>query len=101
MPRIGSGLAVLLAATALMGRGAPAGAGSCIADWSVAAPIVKKEGLVTVEQLSSLARSHLEGSIVKTTLCEEKGGYVFRLVVRGANGQLRSVTVDARTPFGR
>jgi uncharacterized membrane protein YkoI len=90
---------VLLVA-ALLARGAMA-EDACIADWSVAAPLVKKEGLVTVEELTSMARSRLEGAIVKATLCEMKGRYVFRLVVRSGNGQLKSLIVDARAPFGR
>lgn len=78
-----------------------AGAEGCVADWSVAAPIVKEEGLVTVEELSKAASGRLSGDIVKATLCRENGIYVFRLVVKGVSGQLRTVTVDARRPFGR
>jgi uncharacterized membrane protein YkoI len=73
----------------------------CIADWSIAAPIVYKEKLTTVEALSQLAEAKLPGSIVKTTLCEENGSYVYRLVLRDAQGRLSSRTVDARAPFDR
>jgi uncharacterized membrane protein YkoI len=90
-----------MVAAAALATQTGAARGGCIPDWSVAAPLVKKEGLVTVEQLTAMARSELAGDIVKTTLCEEKGGYVFRLVVRAPDGQLKSVTVDARTPFKR
>jgi uncharacterized membrane protein YkoI len=100
MPRIGL-IVAALTVVALSGRVAPAQENTCIADWSVAAPIVRKEGLVTVEQLSTLARSRLSGEIVKTALCEQKGGYVFRLLVKGMNGQLKNVTVDAKAPFER
>lgn len=72
---------------------------TCYADWSVAAPIVRQENLMTVEQLAAAARSKLKGEIVKTTLCKENGNYVFRLVVRSASGQLSSMTVDAKDPF--
>lgn len=73
---------------------------TCYADWSIAAPIVQQEGLMTVEQLSAQARTKLKGEIVKTTLCKEGGGYVFRLVVRGADGRLMPMTVDAKSAFG-
>ena len=86
---------VLLAAPRAFAAG-----GTCYSDWSEAAPIVKQEGLMTVEQLSAAARSKLKGDIVKTTLCKENGSYVYRLVVRGANGQLTPMTVDAKNPFG-
>jgi uncharacterized membrane protein YkoI len=77
----------------------PVSAGSCYADWSIAAPIVRKEGLTSVEVLSRLAETRISGDIVKTTLCEEKGGFVYRLVIRDLNGRFQSRTVDARTPF--
>ena len=73
----------------------------CIADWSIAAPIVHAQGLTTVEALSRMAATELPGIIVKTTLCEENGAFVYRLLVRDARGQLTSRTVDARAPFAR
>lgn len=84
-------------AVALAG-GATAGE-PCITDWSVAAPIVKNEGLVTVEQLTVMGKGRLDGDIVKVTLCEEKGGFAYRLVIRDAKGSLKTVSVDAKNPF--
>jgi uncharacterized membrane protein YkoI len=93
-------IAALLAA-ALPSQSSVGQDDGCIGDWSVAAPIVRKEGLVSVEELSAQIRARLDASIVKTTLCQEKGDYAFRLVVRGAQGQLKSLTLDARAPFSR
>lgn len=73
----------------------------CIPDWSVATPIVRKEGLIAVEQLGPLARSRAAGEIVNTTLCLEKGRYVYRILLKGGGGPLKSMTVDARRPFER
>jgi len=75
--------------------------GACFPDWSIAAPIVHREKLATVETLSAITAIEIPGSIVKTTLCEEDGAFVYRLVVREADGKLTSHTVDARSPFGR
>ncbi len=74
---------------------------SCIADWSIAAPIVHAQGLTTVEALSRMAATELPGTIVKATLCEENGAFVYRILVRDAGGKLTSRTVDARAPFPR
>ena len=74
---------------------------ACIADWSIAAPIVHAQGLTTVEALARIAAAKLPGIIVKTTLCEENGAFVYRILVRDAHGQLTSRTVDARAPFAR
>ena len=78
-----------------------AGADNCYADWSVAAPIVRKEGLTTVESLWKLAQSKILGQIVKTTLCKERSRFVYRLVVRNPNGRLVNKKVDSRQPFKR
>lgn len=73
----------------------------CYADWSIAAIVVLKESLKTVEELTDLARSKVSGTILKTTLCQQKGVFVYRLVVRDKHGKLRLMTVDARKPFDR
>lgn len=90
-----------LALAAVVIASAPARAGGCYADWSDAAPIVKKEGLTTIEALAETARGKLSGDIVKTTLCEEGGGFVYRLLIREPAGKLVNHTVDARAPFPR
>jgi hypothetical protein len=90
-----------LALAAIVITSAPAHAGDCYTDWSDAAPIVKKEGLTTIETLAETARGKLSGDIVKTTLCEEGGGFVYRLLIREPAGRLVNRTVDARAPFPR
>ena len=92
------GAALLLVVATLGDR---ASAGSCYADWSEAAPIVLKEKLTTVEALAVLAKARIPGAIVKTTLCEESEGFVYRLLIRDSNGRLTNRTVDARSPFAR
>ncbi len=78
-----------------------AAAAGCYHNWSVAAPIVRKEGLATVETLARRAQAKISGDIVKTTLCEENGGFVYRLLIRDSGGRLSNKTVDARAPFAR
>jgi uncharacterized membrane protein YkoI len=75
---------------------------TCTTDWSIAAPIVYREKLVTVEALSRIAADRISGSsIVRTALCEENGAFSYRIVVRDDHGRLSSHTVDARAPFRR
>ena len=74
--------------------------GKCL-DWSVAAPIVKKQGLATVQQLTRLARQKKVGDILRAKLCEDRGVFTYRLVVRDPKGRLRILTVDASRPFER
>jgi uncharacterized membrane protein YkoI len=95
MPRIIA--ASLLLGTVVLAT-SPAQAAGCYADWSEAAPIVMKEGLTTIEVLAQTARAKISGDIVKTTLCEENGGFVYRLLIREPAGRLVNRTVDARLP---
>jgi len=81
--------------------GDPAQAESrCINDWSEAAPIVRQEGLYTVEKLTREGRDQIKGTIIKTTLCQDDSKWVFRLIVR-VKGNLKMMTVDAKNPFSR
>jgi uncharacterized membrane protein YkoI len=73
----------------------------CYADWSDAGPIVRQEALVAVKDVHELARKRQIGDLVKVTLCEEKGRFVYRLVVREPTGRIIALTTDARKPFDR
>ena len=68
----------------------------------MAAPIVYREKLATVEALSRIAADKLSGSsIVRTILCEENGHYSYKIVMRDARGRLSTHDVDAKAPFNR
>lgn len=73
----------------------------CYADWSDAGPIVRREGLATIEKVGELARERASLEILTSTLCKTGERYVYRLTVRGRQGALRTLIVDARQPFDR
>ncbi len=75
-------------------------ASECVADWSTAVQIVEKEQLLTVEQVAAAHAGAIPGKIVKTTLCREKDGFVYRLVIRNSAGQLQNIVVDAQNYAG-
>ncbi len=88
-------------AFASCGGSAPALAEDCYSDWGLAGEIVRREKLVTVQQLTQANAAGLIEPIVKTTLCKDGDDYIYKLVVRDAKGQLKTVVVDARNPgFG-
>ena len=74
---------------------------SCISDWSQAGPIVRSEGLATIEKVGRLARERASVEIVNSLLCKTEERYVYRLTVRSSQGALRTIIVDARQPFGQ
>ena len=68
-------------------------------DWTDAAPIVRREKLASAKDVHQVAREKLDGELLRITLCEEKGQFVYKLVVQQEGGRLRYLTVDARAPF--
>jgi uncharacterized membrane protein YkoI len=86
---------------AALGHSHAAAGDACFEDWASALPVIRKEKLVTIEELSPLALQKGAGDILKSALCMEKGRYVYRLVVREQSGKLKNLVVDARAPFER
>jgi uncharacterized membrane protein YkoI len=69
----------------------------CWADWSEAAVIVRREALMPVERVSKMAGAkHPDAEVIKVTLCEDQGKFVYRLLLRERQGQLKSEVLDAR-----
>lgn len=91
--------ACLLAASAVAVSATDTEAERCYADWSQAAEIVRAESLVTAKDVHERARTSQIGDVVRMTLCEEKGRFVYRLVIREAKGHVVKRTVDAKAPF--
>jgi len=71
----------------------------CISDWGVATGIVRREGLADVDAVTAAARKSAEASVVRTILCKQGQGYVYRVILRDRTGRLRTATVDAKAPF--
>lgn len=71
----------------------------CYADWSQAAEIVRAQALVTAKDVHERARTGRIGDVVRMTLCEDNGRFIYRLVVREEKGQVVKLIVDARQPF--
>jgi uncharacterized membrane protein YkoI len=78
---------------------ATAASDACFSDWSAASILVKAESLVPIEQLTKMAPARLGGEIIRSTLCESKTGFVYKLVVRTSGGQMKAIEVDAKHPF--
>jgi len=91
--------AICIAASASAGAAAAHDSDKCYPEWSDAAPIVKRERLVTAKDLHEQARKRHLGEPIRIMLCEEQGRYLYRVVLQDAHGKVRNVTLDARRPF--
>lgn len=72
---------------------------ACWSEWSDAAEVVERERLAPAKGVHGLTRQRVGGDLVRITLCEMGGAYVYRLLVRDPKGRVLMLTVDARRPF--
>lgn len=87
---------VAVAATAAIVLPGSVCAEDCLADWGRAGQIVRRENLITVEEVSKSLEADGIGQLVKTTLCWSDEGYFYRLVVRSPTGQLKTTVMLAK-----
>ncbi len=71
----------------------------CLTDWSKAGPIVRERSLTPPEDVLMLAEGEVPGRLLKMSLCDDKGRYIYRLVIYAQSGELKRLNVDARRPF--
>lgn len=71
--------------------------GKCY-EWTEAAPIVAREKLASAKDVHEQARKRLPGQLIRITLCEDKGQFIYKLVLQEGS-RVRHLTVDARAPF--
>ena len=88
--------AVAVAAAAAIMLPGPVRAEDCLSDWGRAGQIVRRENLITVEEVSKSLEADGIGQLVKTTLCWSDEGYFYRLVVRSPTGQLKTTVMTAK-----
>lgn len=74
-------------------------AGACTENWSEMASAVSANGLMPAKDLQRLAKDHIDGKLVKISLCEDNGSFKYELVTLNGAGQLVTQAVDAKTPF--
>ncbi|HPG89631.1 MAG TPA: hypothetical protein PLD46_08245 [Hyphomicrobium sp.] len=86
------------AALVVAGLATPAAAEECLTDWGTAGQIVRREKLMTVQQLTQSEQVLLPGKPIKTTLCKVGDDYIYKVVVRTSGGGLQTIVVDARQP---
>ena len=87
----------LIAAIGAAASSAGAAEARCWADWSDAAPVVQKEALRPAKEIAASIRARGK-DVVRMTLCEEQGRYIYRVVVV-SGGKVENLTVDAGKSF--
>ncbi|CCB65592.1 MULTISPECIES: hypothetical protein [unclassified Hyphomicrobium] len=94
---VGLGKAAAFGAAAALLPWSTACALDCMTDWGMAGQIVRRQNLITVEEVSRSLAADGVGVLVKTTLCRSDDGYFYRLVIRSPTGQLKTTVMNAKS----
>ena len=84
-----------LAAVAMTAAVPPAHA-DCV-PWKSAGAIISQNSLVPGNVIYKKVQSKTGGKVISATLCENNGRFVYKMVVLGKKGDVKNLTVDART----
>jgi hypothetical protein len=84
-----------LAAIIMIAATPPAYAG-CV-PWKSAGAIISQNSLVPGNVIYQKVQSKTGGKVISATLCENGGKFVYKIVVLGKKGDVKNLTVDART----
>jgi uncharacterized membrane protein YkoI len=75
---------------------APAVRADCV-PWKSAGAIISQNSLVPGDVVYQKVQSKTGGKVISATLCENGGKFVYKMVVLGKKGDVKNITVDART----
>jgi len=84
-----------LAAVMMIAAASPAQAG-CV-PWKSAGAIISQNSLVPGNVIYQKVQSKTGGKVISATLCENGNKFVYKIVVLGKKGDVKNLTVDART----
>jgi uncharacterized membrane protein YkoI len=84
-----------LAAVAMTAAVSPAHA-DCV-PWKSAGAIISQNSLVPGNVIYKKVQSKTGGKVISATLCENGNKFVYKIVVLGKKGDVKNLTVDART----
>ncbi|ODS03935.1 hypothetical protein AUC71_06850 [Methyloceanibacter marginalis] len=73
----------------------PAHAG-CV-PWKSAGAVISKNSLVPGNVIYKKVQAKTGGKVISATLCENGNNFVYKIVVLGKKGDVKNLTVDART----
>ena len=84
-----------LAAVAMTAAVPPAHA-DCV-PWKSAGAVISQNSLVPGNVIYKKVQSKTGGKVISATLCENGNKFVYKIVVLGKKGDVKNLTVDART----
>ncbi len=78
----------------------PTGVSPAYADcvpWKSAGKVISKNGLVPGNEIYNRVKSKTGGKVISANLCENGGRFVYKIKVLGKKGDVKNITVDAKS----
>lgn len=88
--------AVAVLTAVMVAAAAPSARAGCV-PWKSAGAIISKNSLIPGNVIYKKVQSKTGGKVISATLCENGGKFVYKIVVLGKKGDVKNLTVDART----
>jgi len=89
-------LGIAMLAAVMMTAAVPPAHAGCV-PWKSAGAIISQNSLVPGNVIYKKVQSKTGGKVISATLCENGGKFVYKIVVLGKKGDVKNLTVDART----
>ena len=65
--------------------------------WKSAGALIAQNALIPGNVIYKKVQSKTGGKVISANLCENGGKFVYKMVVLGKKGDVKNITVDART----
>lgn len=65
--------------------------------WNSAGALISQNSLIPGDVIYQKVQSKTGGKVISANLCENAGKFVYKMVVLGKKGDVKNLTVDART----
>jgi uncharacterized membrane protein YkoI len=90
-------LTAVAALTAVMLTAAVPHARAGCVPWKSAGALISQNSLIPGNVIYKKVQSKTGGKVISANLCENNGTFVYKMVVLGKKGDVKKLTVDART----
>ena len=77
-------------------RASPSARAGCV-PWKSAGALISQNSLIPGNVIYKKVQSKTGGKVISANLCENNGKFVYKMVVLGKKGDVKKLTVDART----
>ena len=89
-------IAVAVLTAVILTAAVPSARAQCV-PWNSAGALISQNNLVPGNVIYKRVQAQTGGKVISANLCQSGGNFFYKVVVLGKTGDVRNLTVDART----